>query len=118
MFITAFNILFLVAYVLSAAVLYNDPDPFRWAALYLAAVAMCIIELRKRQNRWLPPLLLTIGLLWIGTLLSQVVGKITLAQIIDAITLQSRVAAPARDIGGLVLVVLWAGYLTFSRKQL
>src|SRR5688572_11586761 len=31
-----------VLFSFSAAVQYNDPDPIRWAAIYLAAMAVCI----------------------------------------------------------------------------
>ena len=66
MALLAFNTLFLVAYLLSALVQYNDPDALPWIAIYLAATAMCVAEYLKKQPTWLPPLLAGITGLWIA----------------------------------------------------
>ena len=105
------NSLFLLAYLLSAAVQFNDPDPWRWVAVYLAAAAMCIAWFRRRLPRWYAALLLVASLVWIGTLLPAVVGKVSPQALFESLSMQSRSVEEAREIGGLLLVALWSGAL-------
>ena len=112
---TSLNLLFLIAFILSAAVQYNDPDALPWIIIYLAAAFMCIARLRNLQFRWLPALLLTTSLIWIGMLLPSVIGQVSPAEVVESITMQTRAVEEAREIGGLVLVALWAGILLIKR---
>lgn len=112
MLLTTFNILFLLVYLLSAAVQYNDPDALLWIAIYLAAAGMCIVQLSSRQARWLPPSLLVISLVWIGMLLPSIIGEVSLGEIVESISMKTREVEEAREIGGLLLVVIWAAVLT------
>ncbi|WP_207493800.1 transmembrane 220 family protein [Aridibaculum aurantiacum] len=48
-----FNIVFLILFVLSAALQYNDPDPFLWMPLYLYGAFLCFRALQNRYNRTL-----------------------------------------------------------------
>ena len=109
------NGLFLVAYLLSAAVQFNDPDALIWIAIYLAAAVMCFARWRRRLPKWLAPLLLAISLVWIGSLLPSIVGKVSPAEIVESISMQTRAVEEAREIGGLLLVAIWAGVLSWRR---
>ncbi|HYF02814.1 MAG TPA: transmembrane 220 family protein [Patescibacteria group bacterium] len=42
------NVFFIVLFILSAAVQYNDPDPYVWVPLYLYGAYMCFEALRRR----------------------------------------------------------------------
>lgn len=42
------NGFFLVLFLFSAAVQYNDPDPYLWIPLYLFGALICYLALRKR----------------------------------------------------------------------
>ena len=108
---TVFNTLFLVTYLLSAAVQYNDPDAPVWILIYLSAALMCMAHYRRRQPRWLPTSLLVVSLLWIGTLLPHIVGKVSIQEIVESISMQTKAVEEAREIGGLTLVAIWAGVL-------
>lgn len=111
MLFTALNALFLLAFLLSAAVQYNDPDPLPWMTIYLAAALMCIVRFRRRLPRWLPLALYSASLLWIGSLLPSIVGQVSLAEIVESISMQTRAVEEAREIGGLALVALWSAVL-------
>lgn len=115
MLVTALNAIFLVAYLLSAAVQYNDPDALPWIAIYLLAAGMCILQLRNTHQRLLPRLLLGVSLLWVAVLLPEVVGRASLSEIFASIRMQTRAVEEAREIGGLLLIALWAGVLGFRR---
>ena len=54
----ALNIFFIILFVLSAALQYNDPDPYVWIPLYLYGAFLCYKSLRREYN----PTLFIIGL--------------------------------------------------------
>jgi len=47
------NIFFIILFVLSAAVQYNDPDPYIWMPLYLFGAFLCWQAIRGHYIRWL-----------------------------------------------------------------
>ncbi len=51
------NLLFIVVFVLSAALQYNDPDPYVWMPIYLYAAFICYQAMRKKYN----PVLYIVG---------------------------------------------------------
>lgn len=111
-----FNSLFLAAYLASTLVQYNDPDPWAWVAIYLAAAGMCIAWFRKRLPRWYPTLLLFASLIWIGTLLPSIVGKVSPGELVESISMKSQSVEEAREIGGLALVAIWSAVLMIQRR--
>ena len=54
-----FNIVFIVLFVISAALQYNDPDPYIWVPIYLYAAFLCWQAIRKQYK----PVLYVAGLL-------------------------------------------------------
>ena len=111
-----FNFLFLAAYLASTLVQYNDPDPWGWIAIYLAAAAMCLAWFVKRLPRWYPTLLLFVSLIWIGTLLPSVIGQVSADDILESISMKTQSVEEAREIGGLALVAIWSAAL-MARKR-
>lgn len=112
-----FNAIFLIIYVLSAAVQYNDPDTLLWASTYLSAAAMCALQTRAKLPRWLPPALLVLSVVWIGTLLPSIVGQVSLEEIFESLSMKTKAVEEAREIGGLCLVGLWAGVLAWHQRK-
>ncbi len=51
------NLLFIVVFVLSAALQYNDPDPYLWMPIYLYGAFLCYQAIRKKYN----PVLYIVG---------------------------------------------------------
>lgn len=51
-----FNIVFIILFIVFAALQYNDPDPYIWVPLYLFGAYLCYLTLKKRYN---PVLFLT-----------------------------------------------------------
>ena len=111
----ALNGLFMLAFLLSVAVQYNDPDPWLWALLYGAAAISCLAwQLNKLS--WLPPALLaTIALLWTLWLLPQFVGKVEVADIFASLSMKTTDVEEAREAGGSLLVFLWMAVLGVNR---
>jgi hypothetical protein len=53
-----FNIVFIVLFVISAGLQYNDPDPYLWMPIYLFAAWLCFLALKKK----FPPVLYFLGI--------------------------------------------------------
>lgn len=45
-----FNIVFVILFVVSAALQYNDPDPYVWMPIYLFAAWLCYRAIQKKYN--------------------------------------------------------------------
>jgi Transmembrane family 220, helix len=43
-----FNILFCILFIISAALQYNDPDPYVWMPIYLYGAALCWLAFRGK----------------------------------------------------------------------
>ena len=99
---TVLNAIFLIIYLLCAAVQYNDPDAILWICWYLAAAGMCIVEFRLEPPRWPPCVLAVISVAWIGTLLPSIVGQVSLEDIFTSISMKTNTVEQAREIGGLL----------------
>lgn len=56
------NLLFIVLFIIAAALQYNDPDPWLWMPIYLYAAFLCFLAVKKRYNR----VLYIIGLAFYG----------------------------------------------------
>jgi hypothetical protein len=110
---TAFHSLFLITFLLSAAVQFNDPDALPWVAIYLTAATLCVAQLRRRLPRWPPLFLLIICLIWIFSLLPNIVGQVSLPEVIESISMKTKAVEEAREIGGLALVALWAAVTAY-----
>ncbi|CAA0111656.1 Uncharacterised protein [Halioglobus japonicus] len=117
MLIKSCNTVFLLVYLSSAAVQYNDPDALLWVAVYLAAALMCALQFRTNPPSWLPRVLLVISAVWMGALLPSIVGQVSLQEIFASISMKTRAVEEAREIGGLLLVSLWAGVLSYRQRK-
>lgn len=113
---TICNVIFLIIYLLSAAVQYNDPDALLWIAIYLAGALMCAVQFRSSPPRWIPRVMLAITVVWIGTLLPSIVGQVSLQEIFASISMRTKAVEEAREIGGLCLVSLWAAVLCYRQR--
>lgn len=49
----ALNIFFIILFVLSAALQYNDPDPYIWIPIYLLGAVLCYLAIKRRFPRTL-----------------------------------------------------------------
>lgn len=45
-----FNIIFIILFVISAGLQYNDPDPYIWIPIYLFAAFLCYRAMQKKYN--------------------------------------------------------------------
>ena len=45
-----FNIFFIALFIFSAALQYNDPDPFVWIAIYLYGAVLCYLAIKEKYK--------------------------------------------------------------------
>jgi uncharacterized membrane protein (Fun14 family) len=105
------NIIFIVFFLLSAALQYNDPDPYLWMPIYLYGAFLCYKALRKEYK----PLLFIIGIVIYSSyaiyLLLDKNGVISWANEHDAenIALSMKVTKPwiesTREFFGLIILI-------------
>lgn len=110
------NVIFLSIFLLAAAVQFNDPDALPWMAVYLAAAGMCLLRSARRLPDWLPPALLGGVLAWAVSLLPDVIGQTSIGEVVESLGMQTRAVEEAREIGGLLLIALWAAVLWLRRR--
>jgi hypothetical protein len=46
-----FNIIFILVFILFAAVQYNDPDPYLWIPIYLYPAVLCYLAIKQNYPR-------------------------------------------------------------------
>ncbi len=108
------NTVFLIVFLLSAAVQLNDPDAAAWIVLYLSAAFMCAAQYRRKRSVWLPRALLLACVVWIATLIPTLWGDVRWGDLFASLGMRTRDVEEAREIGGLAIVALWSGVLSFS----
>jgi hypothetical protein len=108
------NGLMTAAFLFSAAVQYNDPDPVRWMAIYGAAAVVCVLAILGR-GRW--PLAAGVGLVtlaWALTLAPAVIGKVRFGELFEAFEMKDERVEVAREMGGLLIVAVWMAVLAIA----
>ena len=107
-----FNWVFVLIFIISAALQYNDPDPYIWMPLYLYGAFLCYRAIHKKYN----PVLYIIGLVvYIGYavfLFLDKEGVISWAKehhaesIVQSMKATKPWIEETREFGGLVLLIL------------
>jgi hypothetical protein len=104
-------------YLVSAGLQYNDPDPLRWMAIYLAAtVAAVALPLR----RWAIPLSIAVAvaaLVWALVLFPDIWGRVGFTDLWKKMSEKGGAVEIEREIGGLVIVVGWLVLGAFLRRR-
>ena len=107
-----FNIIFTIVFVLSAALQYNDPDPYLWVPVYLYGAYLCYQAIHKKYN----PVLYIIGLvIYVGYALYLFFDKQGVLNWVnehnaESITQSMKATKPwieeTREFGGLLILIV------------
>jgi len=101
-------------FVFSAIVQVNDPDPWVWMPVYLAAAALCVAEI-KRRTRWAAPLVLVaVTVIWAGTIAPRVLGKVGFMEMFGAWEMKTLGVEEEREMYGLLIVAFWMAAVSWA----
>lgn len=107
-----FNFIFIVLFIISAFLQYNDPDPYIWIPLYLLGAYLCYEALRRRYK---PGLYIVAFVAYIGYALYLFFDKngvLTWAKEHDAENIAATMKATkpwieeTREFGGLLILII------------
>ena len=105
------SILMAGLFFFAAALQYNDPDPIRWAAIYLSAVVACVLYFVGRLPWYVPAVIGLIALVWAGVIAPNVWGRVTFSQMFETWIMTNPLAEEAREMCGLLIVAFWMAVL-------
>ena len=104
-------------FVFAAAVQYNDPDPLRWMALYLAAATACVLAVLHRLPRWVPVVVGLAALVWAASLAPHVLGRVGLGEMVEAWEMKDVRVEEGREMYGLLIVAGWMATLALAGRR-
>jgi hypothetical protein len=103
-------------FILVAVLQYNDPDPWGWIAIYLAAAIISLLQRREPQHITPPLLLGALAALWALTLLPGAQG-VALTDLPKPMHTRGGTVELAREVGGLTILALWMFVLSFHARR-
>ena len=120
-----FNLIFVVLFVLFAALQYNDPDPYLWIPLYLLAAALCWLAFRQKFSPRIYLLAIAIYTIYAAYLFFNKDGMLDWIREhqTENIAAEMKATKPwieaTREVLGLVImiVVLLVNYFYFRRRM-
>ena len=105
--------------VFAAAVQYNDPDPYAWLVLYLAAAGVSFAALWF-PDLWKIPAVVAVGaFVWAATLVPTVVTQTSFPHpdLFQSWEMMSREMEEGREFLGLLSVASWTTYLVHRGRK-
>ena len=120
----AVNIFFICLFVLSAAVQYNDPDPYVWMPIYLSGAYICYLGATDRHYRLLTVISILVYVTYAAYLTVDVNGVWSwwtehgAESLVKSMKAEKPWIEETREFLGLLLLALAAGLNMFwYRKQ-
>ena len=107
-------------FLFGAAVQYNDPDPLRWVAIYLAASAVCLLAALRHLRWWFAAVVAAVALLWAATIAPRAFPNVRITELFGGWEMANERIEEAREMYGLLLIgaymsILAAGARTRTR---
>ena len=105
-----------VLLVFAAVVQYNDPDPYAWLVLYLAAAGVSFAALWF-PDLWKIPAVVAVGaFVWAATLVPTVT-QTSFPDLFQSWEMMSREMDEGREFLGLLSVASWTTYLVHRGRK-
>lgn len=114
---TGLHYIMLGVLILSAAVQFNDPDPWAWILIYLSAAFVTLLAIRQKLHWPLTILVAIISLVWSVYCLTRISGPVSVINIISTVDMKTLDIELAREAGGLIIVLSWMVYLLIRAYQ-
>jgi hypothetical protein len=113
----AANAVMAVLFAFGAAVQYNDPDPLRWMAIYLAAAVACALAALRRLPRLVPVVVGLAALAWAATLAPHVLGRVGVGEMVEAWEMKDARVEEGREASGLLIIGGWMAVLALAKRR-
>lgn len=101
------NVLMALLFVFAATLQYNDPEPLRWIAIYLAAAVPCVMALRRMPSWILPATIGVISVVWETFYVRSGAWSVPLTEAFSTWKMQNQAMLEKREMTGLLLVNGW-----------
>ena len=98
------ELLFAVLFLFGAVVQYNDPDPIRWMAIYLAACAACVAAAWNAGPWWFSALVGLLALIWGLTLAPRAFPNVRLGELVEQWEMKDVRVEEGREMYGLFII--------------
>jgi hypothetical protein len=111
----ALNVFFILLFLFSAAVQYNDPDPYIWMPLYLYGALLCFFAFRKQFSLMLYLLGMSVYVAYAGILFFSETGVLSwinehqAESIVQTMQADKPWIEETREFFGLVLLIAALG---------
>ena len=101
------NAVFVLLFVLSAALQYNDPDPLRWVAVYLAGAGAALLAMHRRHG-WIAAFFVgVLAAVWAAILWADSAPYVSYADFVGKMSEKGGKVEVMREAGGLTIVAVW-----------
>lgn len=117
MILRLLSFVFLLLFLLAAAVQYNDPDRLVWIAMWLSPAVACFLHLRGKLPIWWPMAVAAVALAWAGTISGHVIGKVGFSDLFQEISMANPGIEYGREFYGLLIIAGWMIVLIVARKR-
>jgi hypothetical protein len=104
-------------FIFSAVVQVNDPDPWVWMPIYVAAAALCLAEMRRRTRWTVPLILVVVAVIWAGTIAPRVLGKVGFMEMFGAWEMKNLGIEEEREMYGLLIVAGWMAAVSWAASR-
>lgn len=101
------NIGFAALFLFGAFVQLNDPDPFAWVAIYVAAAVVCVLAIRSPKLHYPAIIVAAAAILWAGFLAPHVFGSTRFGDMFGAWSMSDINVEYSREMYGLLVIALW-----------
>ena len=108
--IALFGLLFLGG----AMVQYNDPDPLRWMAIYLAGSAACFLAAMGRLHWAFAAVTAAGAFIWAVTLAPRVFPKVRVPELFQGWEMANTRIEEGREMYGLLLIFIVMTFLAIA----
>jgi Transmembrane family 220, helix len=102
--IRGLELLFALLFLFGAAVQYNDPDPIRWMAIYLAACGACVAAACNLGSWWFPALVGLVALIWGLVLAPRAFPNVRLGELVEQWEMKDVRVEEGREMYGLFII--------------
>lgn len=108
------NAVFVLLFVVSAALQYNDPDPLVWVAMYLAAAGAALLAMHRRHG-WIAAFFVgAVAAVWAAILWADSAPYVSYADFVGKMSEKGGKVEVMREAGGLTIVAVWLAVVAMA----